>query len=93
MSKELEALNNLLHFVALNYKKMSVADREYNDMKAEENLKIVVKGLKALEIIEEKGIAFLVPESDYSNEHIHIDIYTNTLSEEELKTAKEVMRC
>ena len=46
---------------------------------------------KVIDIIKQKGIAFLVPNSDYSNEHIHIDIYTNTLSKEELKMIKEVL--
>ena len=57
-------------------------------------LEALVKLEKALEtfvIIKQKGIAFLVPNSDYSNEHIHIDIYTNTLSEEELKMIKKVL--
>ena len=52
---------------------------------------VIEKELKALEIIRQKGIAFLVPNSDYSNEHIHIDIYTNTLSKEELEMVKEVL--
>lgn len=61
MNKGLEALNNLLNLLVLNYTKMSVASREYNDMKVEENLNIVVKELKdkektdkALEIIKRK---------------------------------------
>ena len=46
---------------------------------------------KVIEIIMQKGIVFLVPNSDYANEHIHIDIYTNTLSEEELEMVKEAL--
>ena len=59
MNKGLEALNNLLDLLVLNYTKMSVASKEYNDMKVEEYLNIVVKELKdkektdkALEIIK-----------------------------------------
>lgn len=54
MSKGLKALNNLIQLLALNYRKMSVATKECNDMKAEENFNIVVKELKALEIIKAK---------------------------------------
>lgn len=59
--------------------------------KQKDDYDLVEKELKALESIKQKGIAFLVPNSDYANEHIHIDIYTNTLSKEELKMIKEVL--
>ena len=51
----------------------------------------VEKELKSLDIIKEKGIAFLVPESDYNNERIHIELYTNTLTKEQLALIKEVL--
>ena len=57
----------------------------------EKDYDLIAKELKGLEIIKQKGIAFLVPNSDYSNEHIHIELYANTLSEEELKMVKEIL--
>lgn len=57
----------------------------------EKDFDIIDIELKAFEIIKQKGITFLVPNSDYSNEHIHIELYTNTLNEEELKMVKEVL--
>lgn len=52
----LEALNNLVTLLSLNYRKMTVASKECNDMKAEENFNIVVKELRAFEIIKEKRV-------------------------------------
>lgn len=57
----------------------------------EKDFDIIDIELKVLEIIKQKGIAFLVPNNEYSNERIHIELYTNTLSEKELKMIKEIL--
>ena len=43
---------------------------------------------RVIEIINKKGIKLLMPESDYSCEHITIEIYTKTLSKSELDLLK-----
>lgn len=49
------------------------------------------KEQRVIEIINKKGIKLLMPESDYSCEHITIEIYTKTLSKSELELVKEVL--
>lgn len=81
MDKGLEALKRIIGCSTI----------ESHTKKWQQDYQVVEKELKALEIIEQKGIAFLVPESDYNNERIHIELYTNTLSEEQLTLIKEVL--
>lgn len=46
---------------------------------------------EVLDIIKTKGISFVVPNNELSSEHITIEIYTQTLTSEELSLLKEVL--
>ena len=50
------------------------------------------KNLIALEIIKKKGIKLIIPNNDFSNEHIDIQIFTNTLSKDELELIKKELK-
>ena len=41
------------------------------------------------EIINKKGIVFIVPNNDYSSEHITIELYRKTMNEEEWNKLKK----
>ncbi len=49
------------------------------------------KANKILEIIKKKGIVLKMPETNYTNERIVIELYIKTLDEEEQKLLEEVL--
>ena len=60
--------------------------------KESEDIKTVRKNLRVLEIIKKKGIKLIIPNNDLSNEHIDIQIFTNTLSKDELELIKKELK-
>lgn len=44
-----------------------------------------------VQTLRNKGIKLIVPNNDFSNEHVVIEVYTNTLTKEELAAIKEVL--
>ena len=44
---------------------------------------------KVLDIIKHRGIALVIPENDYSNEHITIEIYKKHVSNKEWEMLKK----
>ncbi len=83
MNKELDALKTLV-----SHRKCGGIEFQWE---REECRKTIEKALKALEVIKAKGISFVIPNNELSNEHITIEIYTKTLTSEELSLLKEVL--
>lgn len=77
MSKGLDALERIIE---------TFYDKESEDIET------VRKNLIALEIIKKKGIKLIIPNNDFSNEHIDIQIFTNTLSKDELELIKKELK-
>lgn len=84
MSKELETLKDL-------YARASVHCPIDEIHTIINELEIVEKALKVLEIIRTRGINLIVPSNVFSNEHIDIQVFTRSLSKEELELVKEVI--
>ena len=82
MSKGLEALNEL-HCVAYGMKKY-----DEQTIKSEE---VIEKYIEVIELIESKGIKLIIPENEFSNEHIDIQVFTRHLRKEEFELIKEVL--
>ena len=47
-----------------------------------------LKQAELIKIIKQKGIALIIPDNDFSNEHITIEIYTKHLTKEQLDLFK-----
>ena len=78
MSKGLEAL-----------KEIDIWTNISNTKRFKEQYKTIEKELKVLELIKKQGIKLIIPNNDLSNEHIDIQIFTNTLSKDELELIKK----
>lgn len=88
MSKELEALENI-GFEPLYQNEDSSYWRVRDENK--EEFETIEKALKVLEIIKTRGISLVIPNNEFSNEHIDIQVFTKTLTKEELEMIKEVI--
>ena len=44
-----------------------------------------------VQILRNKGVKLIVPNNDFSNEHVVIEVYTKHLTKEELAAIKEVL--
>lgn len=88
MSKGLEALENI-GFEPLYQNEDGSYWRVRDEDK--EDFETIEKELKVLEIIRTRGINLIVPSNVFSNEHIDIQVFTRSLSKEELELVKEVI--
>ena len=79
MTKGLEALNEIKNNV------VSISPVWQKRIDA------IEKELRVVEILKSRGIALIIPDNDFSKEHFAIEVYTNTLSKEEIALLKETV--
>lgn len=84
MSKELDALENL--YIAGDLRFDYVTSKKHK-----EDYNVVEKALKVIELLKTRGISLVIPNNEFSNEHIDIQVFTKTLTKEELEMIKEVI--
>ena len=73
--------------------KQIAEEKGYSDLLIvdEEKVANMIKAVKVLELIKNKGIMLRIPENEYSKEHFDIHIYTNTMDFEEMSLFEEIM--
>lgn len=55
-----------------------------------EEYEVVRKNLMLLELLKKQGIALVIPNNDFSKEHLTIEVYSNTLTKKEWEALKEL---
>lgn len=70
-----------------NYEKLYRLEHEKNQHLTQANLKLK----KVIDLINQRGIKLIIPESTFSKEHIDIQLFTNCLSKDEFELIKEVL--
>ena len=89
MIKSLDALEHLVdgNLNEVNYYRR-FANGSIEIMKDKE---IIEKELKVIELLKTRGIGLIIPNNDLSEEHIDIQVFTKSLSAEELELIKEIL--